>query len=66
MANDINPQQAAKKGKDKDKDVVVHIWERLEKNNTTMSALTGRIYGMNKCIEELESKGDIEELLREM
>jgi len=57
-----NPQQGGKKGKDKSKDLVGLIEERLAEINNTMSALTGRVDGMDRCIEGIESKMDMEEL----
>ena len=55
-------QRGGKKGKDKNKDMMVLVNERLVEINTSISTLTGSIKDMDKPIEELESKGDMEEL----
>ena len=60
----VNPQQGGKKGKDKNKDLLVPIDDKLAEINHSMSDLTGRVDDMEKCIEELESMGDFEELRR--
>jgi len=62
-----NPQQGGKKGKDKtNKDVMGLVKERLEETNASMSTLTGRVEDMEKCIEELESEVEMDELRGEM
>ena len=63
---DANSQQGGKKGKDKNKDFVGHVKERLVEVNNTMSAPTGMVDNMDRGIEGLESEGDIEELRGEM
>lgn len=63
---DANPQQGDKKGKDKTKDVMVLMEDRLAKFTSTISTLTDRVDDMNKRIEELESIGDLDELSGEM
>jgi len=59
VIDDDNPQQGGKKGRDKNKDVMTFVDERLVEINTTMSALTGKVDDMDKRIEELESEGDV-------
>lgn len=61
-------QQGGKKGKGKgkNKNAMGLVEELLVEINSTMSALTGRVDDMDKRLEELESKGDIEKLRREM
>jgi len=56
-----NPQQAGKKGKDKNKGLSVLVDDKLVEIKHSMSNLTGRVDDIEKCIEELESTGDIEE-----
>ena len=64
---DVNPQQGGKKGKDKaNKDVMGLVEERLGEVNAFMSTLTGRVEDMEKCIEELESEVEMDELRGEM
>lgn len=59
-------QQGGKKGKGKNKNAMGLVEELLVEINSTMCALTGRVDDMDKRLEELESKGDIEKLHREM
>ena len=59
-------QQGGKKGKDKTKDMMVLVEDRLAGFTKTMSTLTGRVEDMDKHIEKLEFVGDIEELRGEM
>lgn len=66
VTNAGSPQQSGKKGKDKNKDVIVLMEDRLAEFNTIMSTLTGRIEDMDKRIEEFESDGDMEELRGEI
>jgi len=66
VINAGNPQQGGKKGKYKNKDVVALVEERLAEINITIAALTGGVDDMDKCIEELQSKADMEELRGEM
>ena len=62
MTNISDPQQSGKKGKDKSKDMVALVEQRLVEIRNTISALIGRIDDMDKCIEELEVEGDMKEL----
>jgi len=57
-----NPQQGAKKGKDKNKDLSVLVDGRLAEINNYMATLMGRLDNMDRRLEELESMGDFEEL----
>ena len=57
-----NPQLTGKKGKDKNKDMMVLMDDGLMGFNSTMSTLTDKVEDMDKQIEELESVRDIEEL----
>jgi len=59
-------QQGGKKGKDKNKDLAVLVDDKLAEVNNSIITLTGRVDKMEKCIEELESKGDLEELREKM
>jgi len=61
-----NPQQGGKKSKDKTKDLMVLVEDRLAEFTNSMSALTGRVEDMDKYIEELEIIGDWDELHGEM
>jgi len=61
-----NPQQGSKKGKDKNKDLAILVNDKLAEVNDSIITLTGRVNEMEKCIEELESDGDLEELRGEM
>jgi len=63
---DTDPQQGGKKGKDKTKDVMVLMEDRLTEFNSTISTLTDRVEDMNKRIEELKSIGNLDELSGEM
>ena len=63
---DANPQQGGKKGKDKNKDVVALVDEKLAEINSSMSALTERVDDMDRRLEELESEGDMEGLCGEV
>ena len=56
--SDVNSQQGDKKGKDKNKDVMGLVEERLVGINSSMSAWTGRVDDIDKCIVEIESKED--------
>lgn len=57
-----NPQQATKKSKEKNKDLVAFLEERLAEINATIFAIMGRVEDVEKRIEELESMEDPEEL----
>jgi len=59
-------QQGGKKGKGKNQNTLGLVEELLVEINSTMSALACRVDDMHKRLEELESKGDIEKLHREM
>jgi len=59
---DINNPQKFTKGKYKNKDIVDLIKERLAEIHTSMSALTCRVDGIDKCIKKLKPKEDMEEL----
>jgi len=61
VINAVNPQQGGKKGKGKaNKDMMGLMEERLDEVNSSMSSLTGRIEDMEKRIEELEFKVDMD------
>jgi len=49
------------KGKDK-KDLLIFVDERVAEINNSMITLTGRVDDSNKCMEELQSTRDFEEL----
>lgn len=57
-----NPQQATKKSKEKNKDLVAFLEERLAEINATIFAIMGRVEDVEKRIEELESMEDPKEL----
>ena len=63
---DAGNLQGGKKGKDKKKDFVVLVDERLVKINNSMATLTGRVDEMGNHLKELKSMGDFEELRREV
>ena len=56
------PNKVAKKGKDKNKDLMVLVYERLTEIDNSIATLTGRVDDLEKHLEELESMGDFEEL----
>jgi len=64
--NADNPQWGGKKGKDKNKDLSVLVVDKLTEINHSMSDLMGRVDDMEKCIEDLESTGDLKEFRMEM
>ena len=66
MTYHANPQQGGKKGKEKAKDVMALMENRLAKLKPSMSTLMGRTEAMEKHIEELESMVDMKELCGEM
>ena len=55
-----------KKGKDKNKDMVSLVDERLAKINDYMATLTSSVDDMDKRIEEPKSMGEFEGLLGDM
>ena len=61
-----NPQQGEKKSKDKNKELSVLVDDRLAEIKDSTVTLRGRVDEMAKCIDELKSEGDIEELRGEM
>ena len=63
---DANPQQGGKKGKDKNKEVVALVDERLAEITNSMSTLTERVGDMDRRLEELESGEDMEGLRGEV
>jgi len=52
------PQQSAKKGKNKNKDMMVLVEDRLTEFNTTMSSLIGRVGNMDKQRGARAREGD--------
>ena len=61
-----NPQQAGKKGKDKNKGLSVLVDDKLVEIKHSMSNLTGRVDDIEKRIKKLESTRDLEEFRAEM
>jgi len=61
-----NLQQSGKKDKDKNKDLVVLVDDKLVEVNDSIITLTGRVDEMENRIKELRSEEDFEELLGEM
>jgi len=53
-----NPQQG-KKSKDKNKQLLVLVDDRIAEINDSIITLTDRMYEMEKHIEEVESEGNI-------
>jgi len=63
---DTSNKQGGKKGKYKNKDLVVLVDERAAEINNSMGTLMGMVDDMEKHLEELESMGDFEEFRGEV